>query len=87
MNVGDIVICKKSCMYYPGSGAVITINKTYKIFDITKHHFYIKNDNDDSHGFGLNEDTSYYGKWFYTSQELRKLKLKKLNESRGFSHS
>lgn len=79
-KIGDIIICKKNCVFEQSYGIATVENKSYEIVDIDDSEFYIKNDMGFNHSFDFDKNSeSYYGIWFCTKKEYRKLKLKKLN--------
>lgn len=72
MRVGDKVISKKKSFGY-------TIGNYYKIIKINKHEpiaYTINTDKKINVYFTIDE----FKEFFYTDQEMRKLKLKKLNK-------
>lgn len=93
MKVGDILICKKVCTtpkwsLDDGSNAhTTTIGKIYTITGVMDTSIQITNDNNEHHHFSLEKDNAYYGKWFYSQQELRKQKLKNLGHTMEFKIS
>lgn len=89
LKKGDYVICKKNCISQDNSinfdftfDFTITLNKKYEILyqDFDGYYsFAIFDDNDVLHEYDMNESSpSYYGIWFYTTIEYRKMKLQKL---------
>ena len=87
LRVGDILVCK--CNTYANYFIELSIGKAYEIrtinlpigripINITEEYleFEIFDDMGELHGFSF----SVYNLWFYTNQELRKIKLERLNQ-------
>ena len=75
MKVGDKLYCKKDyCNFF-------TYNKCYVIGSISERYFFMYDNDNELSAFNLHDESSvyYYKDWFYTEQEMRKLKLNKLN--------
>lgn len=75
----DILICKREFTNIPGT-RLLTVNQSYRVTSISKHgDIWIKANTIE---LPLTYDEKRYCIWdyFYTDQELRKLKLEKLNE-------
>ena len=71
LKVGDKLLCKKSSQYYYKRKG-----EYYTVTDINKNRIYFDHD-----WFSLYPNNIWYiWNFFYTSQEVRKLKLKKLND-------
>ena len=72
LNVGDKLLCKKEKHVYKN----FVIDKYYTITDIYDECAYFDYD-----WYSLNKHSywSYIWYYFYTPQEMRKLKLKQLN--------
>ena len=64
LKVGDILLCKETVIYF-------TISRIDKFIWI----------NDDRDWFSLNKESGYYiWDYFYTAQEVRKMKLERLKQ-------
>lgn len=87
MKIGDKVRCIKSCSYtdYKGVQYSYTLNNNYEIIWLTDKHVNIKCDNNLCVTFyliGKNIECDSFNTYFSTLREQRKLKLKKIYESR-----
>lgn len=81
MKINDKLYCYNDEYTY---NIDLTINNIYTIKNVDRygHEINIINDIGENYYFNTDKEyVTYYGKWFHTEQDLRKLKLKKLNES------
>ena len=77
MKIGDILICHNPCIMNCSRNKTTTINITYIIEGLgIDNSFHIKDDLGLKHNFSH----SYYKKWFYSLNDVRYQKLKKLNK-------
>ena len=76
LKVGDKLVCRHIYIPYVGCpNNYTTLGKTYTILRIVEMSgFVILDDNNDNCWFNLN----YFDQWFYTVKELRRDKLKKI---------
>jgi len=83
LKIGDILLCKKDYIY---SKISFSINKKYEIIQIVYNslennnnsvYYYVYDDNNSSIEIRNDEDMNRY---FYTNQEVRNMKLKKIYE-------
>ena len=80
LKVGDKLLCKITNFFVDKYYTIKIINK----FD-NSVIFRIKNENDDFFTFSLNKNDNYYiWKYFYTPNEVRKMKLKKLKHVKSW---
>ena len=90
---GDKIICHKKLKPYDYFNYVLTVNKEYVVehLDEIRNQIQITNDVNFPHYFSiLKRFHSYYGKWFYTKNEQRLKKMKKLKKyekENGLSNS
>lgn len=84
MNVGDRIYCYASVTdIYLDNYYYTTINNSYEIITIEDDYITIINDTGGSHSFSLDKnDDEYWKKWFCDIRELRKKKLKNIEEVR-----
>jgi len=82
LKIGDMLYCTRPVVMKVTREIRTTVGKTYKILNvIEKQVIEILNDAKIKHSFGLDKDKdNYYGKWFATLKDERKIKLKKLNK-------
>lgn len=87
MKTGDRLYCHTKYsvkkMDMTSERVYFTVGKLYTIFNCDKEwdEVVILDDYNDISCLALEEvnDITYYGQWFYTEQEMRKLKLDKIN--------
>lgn len=82
LKKGYMIVCKKRCVMNDKSIAT-TLNKSYEIIWVNSDddHFDIYDDGNETHGYDIDKKSeSYYGKWFYTPAERKKLRKKKLQK-------
>lgn len=77
MNIGDRLYCHTNCVM-KGGGETTTVGRFYIVIGLEDDSFMIKNDDNDEHFFEYDD----YNKWFWDIRELRKNKLKQINECR-----
>lgn len=77
MRVGDKIFCHTSCVV--GTSYVsLSKNKTYTIIEVNDFSFLVLDNYKQYHQLSFFK----YKEWLMTEKEYRKLKLKKINESR-----
>lgn len=78
LKVGDTLICHSKVIMNTDGGIRTTVGKSYKIIGFKKindvDHLAIINDSDREHRFSVFN----YNRWFYTVNDLRRKKLKKI---------
>lgn len=80
LKVGDKVVCHSLCKMSTGENA-LTVGKTYTITGIKEDDcfdFCIEDDQESPHWFSFDEKKYLYTKWFSSVKEVRKKKLKKI---------
>lgn len=83
MKVGDKLYCYNNHIDYDDTIDYrnLTIGKFYEIKETIKTWINIIDDNDNKLYFGTKRKDFSYKKWFYTENELRKYKLKEVNDN------
>jgi len=80
LKVGDRLYCYRNSVVM--NTFSYTIGKIYIIVRITEFIWVINDDNEQD-WFYINDKSNEYSyeNWFYTNQEMRKIKLERINES------
>ena len=84
MKSGDKLYCKKE-LYVANFGICFTLDKCYKVASVDVCYLFIQDNDGDNLLFYFYKDKvsdRVCNDYFYTEQELRKLKLDRLNEER-----
>jgi hypothetical protein len=80
LKVGDILTCHSKVIMEHNGDIRTTVGKSYKIIEILylegEVKLVIKNDHNEDHRFTYKN----YNKWFYNLKELRRNKLKKIQD-------
>lgn len=73
------VYCHTSVIFTDDDSVAVIKGKIYDIIEENNKRFMIINEQNYHHTFSLNPKKHYYyGRWFYTIQEVRKKKLEKI---------
>jgi len=80
MEVGDKLYCHKSCIMLHNNHKTTTVGKYYTVINIilSDDRFIIIDDDNNEHFFFI----SSYSFHFWSIREMRKIKLKQINECR-----
>lgn len=84
MRVGDILYCYRVKNGMNDISSNFEIGQSYEVLSIVldDNRIYVRTKYGWMEQFFDNSEEWYYGNWFYTLQELRMIKLEKLNEGR-----
>ena len=84
MKVGDRLYCYRDMNMWCDISSNFDIGRSYEVLSIVldDNRIYVSNKNGGNEWFNIrikkyfdNSEDWYFGNWFYTNQEMRKLKL------------